>query len=122
MQDLPQDEPRYTRTRAAQLADVSLEFLERCETARLVQVRIVRGREPKYSVQEVRQLALIGRLYQVLGIDFQDLEIVLHLRNQLLDLQSQLEEMERQRMEREEQLSRELVELRRQLADQAEWS
>lgn len=122
MPNLPQDESYYPRPRAAQLANISLEFLERCEVARLVEVRIVRGREPEYSVQDVRQLALIGRLYQVVGIDFQDLEIVLHLRSQLLDLQQQMEEMERQHMDREEQLLRELVELRRRLADQAEWS
>jgi DNA-binding transcriptional MerR regulator len=121
MPNLPQAEPYYPRARAAQLADVSLEFLERCEVARLVEVRVVQGREPQYSVQDVRQLALIGRLYQILGVDFQDLEIVLHLRSQLLDLQQQMEEMERQRMEREDQLLRELVDLRRRLADQAEW-
>jgi DNA-binding transcriptional MerR regulator len=121
MPNLPQAETHYPRARAAQLADVSLEFLERCEVARLVEVRVVQGREPQYSVQDVRQLALIGRLYQILGVDFQDLEIVLHLRSQLLDLQQQMEEMERQRMEREEQLLRELVDLRRRLADQAEW-
>jgi len=106
---------------AVQLADISLEFLERCETEHLIEVRTVRIDEPSYSAQDIRQLSLIGRLHEVLGIDMQDLEVVLHLRNQLLDLQDQMQEMERQWTAREEQLLNEMVDLRRRLSEEVDW-
>jgi DNA-binding transcriptional MerR regulator len=121
MTDFPLDEPRYTRILAAQLASISLEFLERCETESLIEVRIVQGDQPGYSVHDIRQLALVRRLHQDLELDFPALEVVLNMRNQLLGLQEQLEELERQMTEREERHMREVVNLRRGLADEAEW-
>ncbi len=58
------DEPRYTRVVAAQLAEISLEFLERCETERLVRVRVIRGGAPGYSAYDIRELARLGRLHE----------------------------------------------------------
>ena len=58
MNDLPLDEPRYTRTLAAQLADISLDFLERCETERLVEVRIISSDQPGYSARDIRRVQL----------------------------------------------------------------
>jgi len=121
MSDFPLDEPRYTRILAAQLASISLELLERCETERLIEVRIIQGDQPGYSVHDIRQLALVRRLHQDLELDFPALEVVLNMRNQLLGLQEQLEELERQMTEREERHMREVVNLRRGLADEAEW-
>ena len=69
MTDFPLDEPRYTRILAAQLASISLEFLERCETESLIEVRIVQGDQPGYSVHDIRQLALVRRLHQDLELD-----------------------------------------------------
>jgi MerR family transcriptional regulator/heat shock protein HspR len=77
--------------------------------------------EPSYSVQDVRQLTLIRRLHEDLGIDMQDLDVVLHLRRQLLDLQEQMQEMERQWIARQEQLLNEMLDLRRRLAEDADW-
>ena len=121
MTDFPLDEPRYTRILAAQLASISLEFLERCETERLIEVRVVQGGQPGYSVRDIRQLALVRRLHQDLELDFPALEVVLNMRRQLLGLQAQLEEIERQVIEREEQHTREVVNLHRRLADESEW-
>ncbi len=115
------DEPRYTRVIAAQLADVSLELLERCETERLVQVRILRGGPPGYSARDVRHLARIGRLHQVLELDFPALEVALHMRRQILDLREQMESLEQMMVRREERLARELTDLRRRLAADSEW-
>ncbi len=112
---------RYTRTMAVQLADISLEFLERCEAERLIEVRSERIDKPSYSVQDIRQLLLIRRLHEVLEIELQDLEVVLHLRRQLLDLQNQMQEMERQWSAREEQLLNEMLDLRRRIAEDAHW-
>jgi MerR family transcriptional regulator/heat shock protein HspR len=121
MQDNSKEQLRYTRTMAVQLADISLEFLERCEAERLIEVRSERVDDPSFSVKDIRQLLLIRRLHDVLGIDIQDLEIVLHLRSQLLDLQKQMQEMEHQWIAREEELLNEMLELRRRFAEDADW-
>ena len=116
------DEPRYTRVVAAQLAEISIEFLERCETERLVQVRVIRGGAAGYSARDIRELARLGRLHQDLELDFPALEVVQHMRRQLLDLQEQVERLEREMVQREERLVRELVDLRRRLAAETDWS
>jgi hypothetical protein len=121
MNDFPQDKPRYTRILAAELANITLEFLERCEVERLIDVRIISGDQPGYSARDVRHLILIRSLYEDLEIDFPALEVVLNMRRQLLDLQAQLEAFERQATEREQRLRRELVNLRRRFADEADW-
>ena len=122
MNNLPQDEPRFSRAAAVQLAHISLELLERCEAEQLIEVQILPGSELVYSVHDIRQLALIQRLCEVLEINYQDVEVVLHLRKQVLDLQKQIEELEQQRIDREEQLLLEVVDLRQRLAEQAEWT
>jgi DNA-binding transcriptional MerR regulator len=116
------DEPRYTRVVAAQLAEISLEFLERCETERLVRVRVIRGGAPGYSARDIRELARLGRLHEDLELDFPALEVVQHMRRQLLDLHEQMERLEREMVRREERLVRELVDLRRRLAAETDWS
>ena len=112
---------RYTRKMAVQLANISMEFLKICEAERLIEIRSVKVDEQSYSAQEIRRLALLGRLHDVLGIDMQDLEVVLHLRSQLMDLQDQMQELERQWVAREEQLLNEMLELRRRLSEDAHW-
>lgn len=121
MNDFPDDEPRYTRIVAAQLAEISITFLERCETERLIQVRVMRGGHPGYSARDIRQLARIGRLHTDLELDFPALEVVLNMRQQVLDLQEQMERLQREMIQREERLTRELVDLRRRLASESEW-
>jgi hypothetical protein len=122
MNDFPLDEPRYTRIIAAQLASISLELLERCETERLIEVRIIQGGQPGYSAHDIRHLALIRRLHEDLELDFPALEVILNMRRQLLDLQTQMDAFERQAAEREERLRRELINLRRRLADETDWA
>ena len=113
MNDLSLDQPRYTRDLAAQLADISLDFLERCENERLIEISIKSSDQLGYSVRDIRRLTIIRNLHENLELDFPALEVVLNMRRQLLDLQQQLEAMERQTIEREEQLRREMINLRR---------
>lgn len=115
------DEPRYTRIVTAQLAEISIEFLERCESVQLVQTRVIRGGSPGYSVRDVRRIARIARLHEDLGLDFDSLEVVLNMREQILDLRDQIEALEQDIVQREEQLLRELVALRRQIAAESQW-
>lgn len=121
MHQYSRNQIRYTRTMVIQLAEFSPEFLEKCEVEQLIETSTVGDDEPSYSAQDIRHLALIRRLHEVLGIDMQDLEVVLHLRSQLLDLQDQIQEMERQWVAREEQLLNEMLELRRRLSEDANW-
>jgi hypothetical protein len=122
MNEFNVDEPRYTRIVAAQLAEISVEFLERCETEQLVQVRVIRGGVPGYSARDIRNLARIGRLREQLALDFPALEVVLHMRRQVLDLREQMERVEKEMVQREERLLRELLALRRLVAEETDRS
>lgn len=115
------DKPRYSRKIAAQIANISLEFLERCEVENLVETGMIRDGETGYSIQEVRKLVLIHSLNEVLEINMRDMDVVLHLHDQILELQHHIDELERRKIEREEQLLNELAKLRRFLADDAAW-
>jgi len=115
------DKPRYPRKVAAQIANVSLEFLEICEVENLVETGRIRDGETGYSIQEVRKLVLIHSLNEVLEINMRDMDVVLHLHDQILELHDHIDELERRRIEREEQLLNELANLRRLLADDATW-
>ncbi|MFN2106490.1 MAG: chaperone modulator CbpM [Candidatus Promineifilaceae bacterium] len=118
--DLP-DEPRYTRIVTAQLAEISIEFLERCESEQLVQTRVIRGGAQGYSATDIRRIARIARLHDDLGLDFNSLEVVLNMRDQILELQRQIEALEQEKARREDQLLHELTNMRRQLASESKW-
>lgn len=121
MHQYSRNQIRYTRTMVIQLAEISPEFLEKCEVEQLIETSTVGDDEPSYSAQDIRHLALIRRLHEVLGLDMQDLEVVIHLRSQLMDLQDRMQEMERQWIAREEQLLNEMIDLRKKLAEDAHW-
>lgn len=110
------DEPIYSRPVAAQLAQVSLDFLRLCERENLIQVRVVTGGREGYSVADIRRLTRIYRLREDLGLDLPSVEVVLNLRRQVLELMSQVDEMERQMARREQELMDEIRQLRRRLA------
>ncbi len=122
MRDNALDEPRYTRIVAAQLAEISIEFLERCETEQLVRTRLIRGGSHGYSARDIRRIARISRLHEDIGLDFAGLEVALNMREQIIELREQLDALEQAMARREEQLLRELVALRRQLAAESNWS
>ena len=110
------DEPIYSRPVAAQLAQVSLNFLRLCERENLIQVRVMTGGREGYSVADIRRLTRIYRLREDLGLDLPCVEVVLNLRRQVLELMSQVDEMERQMARREQELMDEIRQLRRRLA------
>lgn len=103
----------FTRTVAAQLARVSLEFLERLEADELMQPRQLEGGEEGYAPEDIGRLSRIRRLHETLGLDLASVEIVLRLREQVMRLLTQMEEMETQFSRREQELLQELNDLRR---------
>ena len=115
------DQPVYTRLVAAQLAQVSLDFLCLCEEEGLIQVQGMAGGGQGYSVAGIRHLVLIQRLHEDVGLDLPAVEVTLNLRRQVLDLMAQIEELERRMAQREQELLDEIGELRRRLAVEADW-
>ena len=115
------EEPLYTRPAAARLAHVSLEFLRRCEQERFLQPRPLPDGGAGYSVADIRRLARIRRLRQSLELDMPAVEVVLHLRRQVVELQTLLDQMEKEMEQREQMWLREIRELRRQMAQEMKW-
>lgn len=103
----------FTRTVAAQLARVSVEFLERLETDELMQPRELEGGERGYAPEDIGRLSRIRRLHETLGLDLASVEIVLRMREQVVLLMSQMEELEARFARREQELLQELNDLRR---------
>ena len=115
------DEPVYTRLVAAQLAQVSLDFLCLCEKEGLIQLQGRTGGGQGYSVADIRHLVRIYRLHEDVGLDLPAVEVTLNLRRQVLDLMAQIEELERRMAQREQELLDEIGWLRRRLAVEADW-
>jgi DNA-binding transcriptional MerR regulator len=115
------DEPRYTRIVTAQLAEISIDFLERCEQQQLVHTRVIRGGTPGYSARDIRRIARIARLHEDLGLEFESLEVILNMREQILELREQIEDLEKEMARREDELLRELIALRRRVTEESQW-
>ncbi len=116
-----QEQPIYTRRVAAQLAQVSTEFLYSCEEEHLIRVQVMAGGGQGYSVADIRHLTRIRRLQEDLDSDLPAVEITLSLRQRVLGLLAQLDELERRQARRERELMDEIRQLRRGLAEKADW-
>ena len=103
----------FTRTVAAQLARVSLEFLERLEQDDLIRPRELEGGEKGYAPEDIGRLSRIRRLHETLGLDLDAVEVVIRLRDQVMEMVTQMEEMETRFNRREQELLQELNDLRR---------
>jgi len=103
----------FTRTVAAQLAQVSVEFLDRLEADELMQPRELEGGEQGYAPEDIGRLSRIRRLHETLGLDLASVEIVLRMREQVVNLLARMEEMEAHFNRREQELLQELEDLRR---------
>jgi MerR family transcriptional regulator/heat shock protein HspR len=111
----------FTRTVAAQLARVSLEFLERLEAEELMQPQELEGGGWGYTPEDIQRLSRIRRLHDTLGLDLAAVEVVLRLREQVVDMLTRMEEMEKRFARREQDLVKELNELRRRFLVTREW-
>jgi|UniRef100_A0A7C3WIU3 DNA-binding transcriptional MerR regulator len=105
----------FPRPVAAQLARVSLGFLDRLEKEFLIQPRTIGPGETGYSADDIAQIARIRRLHEDLGLDLEAVEIILQMRRQILDLLNRVQEMEKRLAQRERELLAEIQDLRRRL-------
>lgn len=110
----------FSRTVAAQMARISLDFLDLLEKERMVQPRKIPPGEEGYSAEDIARLACIRRLHEHLGLDLEAVEVVLQMRSRILELLHRVEEMERRLAQRERELLAEVQELRRRLGVAAE--
>jgi|UniRef100_A0A7V6DQM1 MerR family transcriptional regulator/heat shock protein HspR len=103
----------FTRTVAAQLARVPLEFLEQVEAEDLIRPREVDTGECGYTPEDITRLARIRRLHETLGLELAAVDVILRLRERVTFLLSQMEDMETRFARREQELLRELEDWRR---------
>jgi hypothetical protein len=116
-----EEERLYPRLRAAELAQMSLEMLEQCEEERLVETRPMIGGQPGYTAADIRRLARVRRLCEELELGLPAVEVILHLRRQVLGLLAELEEAEERIARREQALLREIRQMRTHYAEEPEW-
>jgi len=103
----------FTRTVAAQLARVSLEFLDRLEAEEILMPRKLEGGDRGYTPDDIGRLCSIRRLHDTLGLDLEAVEVILTLRERVSHLLTQMEDMESRFARREQELLQELNDLRR---------
>lgn len=115
------DEPRYPGDDVLQMARITLEMLQQCEEEELVRPRPLAGGGVGYSEQDVSHLARIRRLQQDLGLNMAGVEVVLHMRRQLIQLQQQMAEVQAEMRRQEAKWLRELQEMRRRAAVEGQW-
>lgn len=108
-------EALFTRSIAAQLARITLEFLSVLEAEALIQPRPSGQGEPGYSAEDITHIVRIRRLHEDLGLDLGAVEIVLHMRRQITDLLKRMEDMEKRLVIRERELLQDIQDLRRRL-------
>lgn len=114
------DQPNlYTRRTAARLARVSVSFWRMCEQEGLVSAHTITGGGQGYQREDIEMMTVIRRLHEDLELDISSLEVVLHMRQQILDLMREMEDMEHSAQQREQELLMKIRELRRQLARDA---
>ena len=110
----------YLRSFAARLAGVSEDFLVRCEQEGLITCLPETEGKIGFDRKAIQRLSLIKRLHGELELDLDTIDLVLHMRRQIIDLQSDLEAVERKARQRERQLLAEMQQLRRALTNKAQ--
>ena len=93
------------------MARVTPDFLTLCERAGLIRSQVMTGGGQGFDIRTIRRLATIHRLYHELELDFETIDLVLHMRRQIMDLHRQLDELERRADQREQALLAEIREL-----------
>jgi DNA-binding transcriptional MerR regulator len=115
------DEPVYSYQIAADIARISTDFLRQLEEEQLVLSRWMSGGLRGFSAADVEELSRIRRLHEDLELDLPAVEIILHMRQQMLEMMRQMDEIESWFHHREESLLNEIHQLRHRLAEEGNW-
>lgn len=108
------DEPLLLRSLAIKMARITSDFLILCEQEGLVQARTMTGGGEGFDTWSIRRLGLIRRLHQDLELDLETIDLVIHLRNQIVDLHREIEDLKQLSRWREQNLLAEIQTLRQQ--------
>jgi MerR family transcriptional regulator/heat shock protein HspR len=100
------DEPLYLRSLAIRMARITPDFLVLCEKEGLVQARTMTGGGKGFDSRSIERLALIRRLHRELELDLEIVDMVIHLRKQIVDLQQEIEIIEQRVRAREQSLDK----------------
>jgi DNA-binding transcriptional MerR regulator len=76
----------YTRSAAARIARIPTGLLIQCEQEGLLQTRVMTGGGRGYSEADIRQMVVIRRLLDDLELDLSTVDVVIHMRQQVIDL------------------------------------
>ena len=111
-----QKEPLYSPEMAAEIAEVDIQYVYRCEHFGIIESSLAAGNIRRYSLADIRHIALTARLQNELELDIDAIGVIIHLRSQVVDLMKQVEGMEKKFFENEQQMRAEIIRLRRMLA------
>ncbi len=87
------EEPLYTVTAAAELAGMHPQTLRQYDRLGLVQASRTKGRDRRYTGQDVRTLREIQRLSKEQGLNLAGIAMVLELRNRITVLEREIQRM-----------------------------
>lgn len=86
-------QPRYIISAAASLANCHPQTLRHYERLGLVTPQRSRGNVRLYTEQDIEQLRRIQRIMDDLGVNLAAVEVILHMREQIVRLQSEVESL-----------------------------
>lgn len=115
------DELLYLESLVVELAQVSAEFLKECEERGLIQARRMTGGGWGYSLDDLFSIMRIRQLAMELNLNLQAIEVIFHMRRQILTLRRQIEALERNNRRRELELQAEIQLLRAALSREIDW-
>lgn len=94
MPQIPSRQPRYIISVAASIASCHPQTLRHYERLGLVTPHRSRGKVRLYTDEDIAQLQRIQRLMDELGVNLAAVEVILHMREQILQLQSEIESLQ----------------------------
>ena len=80
----------YVIATVARVAGIDPRTVRRYERAGILQTRRGPGDVPLYSSQDIEELRRIQRLTRELGLNLEAIDVILHMRRQILALQGEL--------------------------------
>ena len=104
------------------MARISLELLRECEQEGLLQTRLMKGGSRGYSTTDIHHMVVIRNLHHDLELDLSTVDVILHMRQQVIDLLVEMDKIELRMAQREQELVNEINALRSRLAEEVEWN